>query len=98
MTTSLTERFKAIRQELAAYGDMDYRNEELRLFDKWAHQVTLSGALTTRNFDDIRALLGAGKRIEPSIGDQERVVATAGDPLGEHVPDSLCRPIMATAN
>lgn len=77
MTTSLTERFKAIRQELAAYADMDYRNEELRLFDKWAHQVTLSGALTTRNFDDIRALLETGKRIEPSTDEHERVVSRA---------------------
>lgn len=77
MTTSLTERFRAIRQELAAYADMDYRNEELRLFDKWAHQVTLSGALTTRNFEDIRALLESGKRIEPSADDRERVVSRA---------------------
>jgi hypothetical protein len=77
MTTSLTERFKAIRQEFAAYADMDYHNEELRLFDQWAHQVTLSGALTTRNFEDIRALLETGRRIEPSTGDQERVVARA---------------------
>lgn len=77
MTTSLTERFKAIRQELAAYADMDYRNEELRLFDKWAHQVTLSGALTTRNFEDIRALLASARRIEPSTDDRERVVSRA---------------------
>ncbi|AMU70937.1 PIN domain-containing protein [Mycobacteroides abscessus] len=77
MTTSLTERFKAIRQELAAYAEMDYRNEELRLFDQWAHQVTLGGALTTRNFDDIRALLDTGLRLEPTEVDHERVVARA---------------------
>ncbi|CAN5758643.1 hypothetical protein BH09ACT7_BH09ACT7_18380 [soil metagenome] len=75
MTTSLTDRFKAIRQELMEYADMDYRNEELRLFDRWAHQVTTTGALTTRNFDDIRALLAAGKRLEPTGADHERVVA-----------------------
>lgn len=77
MTTSLTERFKAVRQELAAYADMDYRDEELRLFDQWAHQVTMRGALTTRNFDDIRALLETGRRLEPTATDHERVVARA---------------------
>ena len=75
MTTSLTERFKAIRQELTAYADMDYRNEELRLFDQWAHQLTMSGALTIGNFDDIRSLLAAGTRLEPTTDDHERVVA-----------------------
>nr|WP_269814804.1 PIN domain-containing protein [Nocardia aurea] len=77
LTTSLTDRFKAIRQELAAYADMDYRNEELRLFDKWAHQVTLSGALTLRNFEAICALLETSKRIQPSTDERERVVARA---------------------
>jgi len=47
VTTSLTERLKAFRQELAAYTDMDYRDEQLRLFDQWAHQISMSGALAT---------------------------------------------------
>ena len=33
MTTSLTERIKAFRKELTAYAEMDYRDQELRLFD-----------------------------------------------------------------
>jgi hypothetical protein len=77
MTTSLTDRFNAIRRELAAYADMDYRDEELRLFDQWAHQVSLNGALTTRNFDDIRSLLDAGGRLEPTVDHHERVVKRA---------------------
>ena len=56
VTTSLTERFKNIRQELVAYADMDYRGEQLKLFDQWAYQVSLTRTLTTRNFDDIRLL------------------------------------------
>ncbi|WP_204366840.1 PIN domain-containing protein [Mycobacterium sp. UM_CSW] len=77
MTSSLTERIKAFRTELTAYAEMDYRDEELRQFDRWAHQVSLSGALTTRNFNDVRSLLDTGKRLEPTTGDQERVVARA---------------------
>ena len=75
VTTSLTERFKNIRQELVAYADMDYRGEQLKLFDQWAYQVSLSGALTTRNFDDIRLLLEAGRRLEPTAAEDKRVVA-----------------------
>jgi len=77
VTTSLTERLKAFRQELAAYTDMDYRDEQLRLFDQWAHQISMSGALTRRNIDDARSLLDAGRRLEPTTGDHDRVVARA---------------------
>jgi PIN domain len=77
MTTSLTERIKAFRKELAAYAEMDYRDQELRLFDQWSYQVSLSAAMTTRNFEDIATLLAAGKRLEPTSDERDRVVARA---------------------
>jgi hypothetical protein len=77
MTTSLTERIKAFRKELTAYAENDYGDEELTLFDQWAHQVSLSGALTTRNFDDICSLLAVGRRLEPTSDERDRVVARA---------------------
>jgi hypothetical protein len=77
MTTSLTDRIKAFRQELTAYAEMDYRDEELRRFDHWAHQLSLSGALTTRNFDDTSALLAVGRPLEPTADERDRVVARA---------------------
>jgi hypothetical protein len=77
MTSGLTERLKGFRTELAAYGEMDYRDEELRQFDQWAHQVSLGGALTARNFDDIRSLLDTGKRLNPGSDERERVVERA---------------------
>lgn len=77
MTTSLTERIKAFRKELTAYAEMDYGDEELTLFDQWAHQVSLSGALTTRNFDDICSLLAVGRRLEPTSDERDRVVTRA---------------------
>lgn len=77
MTSSLTERIKAFRKELTAYAEMDYRDEALRQFDQWAYQVSLSGALTTRNFEDICSLLAEGRRLEPTSGERDRVVARA---------------------
>jgi hypothetical protein len=77
MTSGLTERIKAFRKELTAYAEMDYRDEELRLFDQWSYQVSVSGAMTTRNFEDIATLLATGRRLEPTSGEHERVMARA---------------------
>jgi PIN domain len=77
MTSGLTERIKAFRKELTAYAEMDYRDQELRLFDQWSYQVSLSAAMTTRNFEDIATLLAAGRRLEPTSDERDRVVARA---------------------
>ena len=45
------------------------------MLDQLAHQVPLIGAMTTRNFEEIREQLDRGSRIEPTADDQARVVA-----------------------
>lgn len=73
MTSEVTQRFKLIRRDLVQYGS-DH-SEALEMLDQLAHQVPLIGAMTTRNFEEIREQLDRGSRIEPTADDQARVVA-----------------------
>jgi hypothetical protein len=77
MTSSVVERFRLIRQDVALDGSDDAVESILAnfVFEQWAHKLPLIGAVTTRNFQDIRDLLERGTRLTPSRTDQERVVA-----------------------
>ena len=74
MTSEVSQRFKLIRRDLVQYG-IEQRTEALEMIDQLAHQVPLIGAMTTRNFEEIREQIDRGTRIEPTAADQERVVA-----------------------
>lgn len=72
MTSSVAQRFKAIKQDLDDYGaDAD----AAKVVEDLARHTPLIGAMTTRNFDDVLALLKGGRRLEPTDVEQLRVVA-----------------------
>jgi hypothetical protein len=73
MTASVADRFKQMRRDFDEYGGETYQ-EAIEVIDKLAHQVPLIGAMTTRNFDEILALLQAGESIEPTDDQRSRVV------------------------
>lgn len=73
MTQNVSERFRLIKQDLNIYGG-EGREDAAELLDSLAHQVPLIGAMTTRNFDDIAALLTKGRAIETTPHDNKRVV------------------------
>jgi hypothetical protein len=73
MTASVAERFRLIKRELDDFGG-DGVEHAMQVVTELAHQVPLIGAMTTRNFDEILDLLTAGKQIEPTDGELDRVV------------------------
>jgi hypothetical protein len=77
MTSDVTQRFKLIRRDLVAYG-AEGDSHALEMLDQLAHQVPLIGAMTGRNFNEIREiLLHASTRLTPTTEDHERVVQRA---------------------
>jgi len=74
MTAEVAQRFKLIRRDLIEYGSRN-QPQMVAMLDQLAHQVPLIGAMTTRNFEEIRELLDWGTRLEPTMTEQERVVA-----------------------
>lgn len=77
MTSDVTQRFKLIRRDLAAYGS-EGDSQALEMLDQLAHQVPLIGAMTSRNFNEIHELLvHASTRLSPSTAERERVVQRA---------------------
>jgi hypothetical protein len=77
MTSDVSQRFKLIRRDLAAYGS-EGDSQALEMLDQLAHQVPLIGAMTSRNFNQIREiLLHASSRLTPSTDEHERVVQRA---------------------
>jgi hypothetical protein len=74
MTSEVAQRFKLIRRDLVQYGS-EQQSGALEMLDQLAHQVPLIGAMTTRNFEEIREQLDRGTRIEPTADDRARVVA-----------------------
>ena len=93
MTSEVTQRFKLIRRDLVQYGN-DQQAEALEMVDQLAHQVPLIGAMTTRNFEEIREQLDRGTAIEPTADDQARVVARG---LAKAVPFHRSRNSVADA-
>jgi hypothetical protein len=74
MTSEVAQRFKLIRRDLVEYGS-EQQSGALEMLDQLAHQVPLIGAMTTRNFAEIREQLDRGTRIELTADDHARVVA-----------------------
>lgn len=73
MTSSIASRCKQIRQDLMTYGSDDDAHAVDVIEDLGRH-IPLVGAMTTRNFREIRELLAAGRIIEPSTTEMNRVV------------------------
>lgn len=73
MTQSVSDRFRLIKQDLDTYGG-EGREDAAEFLDGLAYQVPLIGAMTTRNFDDIAALLTKGRAIEATPEDHRRIV------------------------
>lgn len=73
MTSSVAQRFKLIKQDLSDYGGEE-NAEALKIIADLARDVPLLGAMTTRNFDEILALLRAGHKLEPSDENRRAVV------------------------
>lgn len=74
MTTRLADRFRLLRSDIGAAYDSTDLAEALTTIDGLAHHVPLIGAMTSRNFDDILELLGAGMRLVPTEAEYGRVV------------------------
>ncbi|MGA6129125.1 MULTISPECIES: PIN domain-containing protein [unclassified Microbacterium] len=72
MTSSVASRFKALRQDLLLYADDD--EQSMRVIDDLSRHVPLVGAMTLRNFTDIRELLVGARTIVPSDRAERRVI------------------------
>lgn len=73
MTSSVASRFRQIRQDLGTYGSSDDRHAAEVIEDLGRH-LPLVGAMTTRNFREVRELLIAGEIVETSEVEMTRVV------------------------
>jgi hypothetical protein len=73
MTASIATRFKLIRQDLVTYGSDDDPHA-VKVIDDLARHLPLVGAMTTRNFKEIRELLTKGQALLPSALENSRVV------------------------
>jgi hypothetical protein len=73
MTDSVAERFRLIRRDVDDFGGDGY-TEALDLLSGLAHEMPLIGAMATRNFDDIRALLDTADVVEPTEFDRKRAI------------------------
>lgn len=74
MTTRVADRFRLLRTDIGTTYNSEELEHALNALEGLAHHVPLIGAMTTRNFDDIFELLQAGIRLEPSSGENSRVV------------------------
>lgn len=73
MTSSIASRFKQIRQDLVTYGTDDDAHA-VEVIEDLRRHLPLVGAMTTRNFREIRELLVAGQIVEPTEAETNRVV------------------------
>jgi hypothetical protein len=73
ITTSLADRLRSLRREVRDFGG-DAHAETHDALDELAHHAPLIGAMTTRNFDDIDALLKAGVSVQPTDAQRSKVV------------------------
>jgi hypothetical protein len=73
MTASVEQRFKLIKQDLGDYGGTNYE-QALRMIDELAREVPLIGAMTTRNFDQVRDLLRRGRVVGVTDAERRNVV------------------------
>lgn len=73
MTSNIATRFKQIRQDLLTYGSDDDALA-VEVIEDLGRHLPLIGAMTIRNFRDIRELLVAGQTVRPSEVEMTRVV------------------------
>nr|WP_199859337.1 PIN domain-containing protein [Frigoribacterium sp. CFBP 8751] len=73
MTASIASRFKQIRQDLVTYGSDDDAHA-VEVIEDLSRHLPLVGAMTTRNFEEIRELLVVGELIQHSDAEVHRVV------------------------
>jgi hypothetical protein len=73
MTTSVADRFKALRGDLRDLSTDQHRSA-FDAIDALAHDMPLIGAMATRNFKDIVRLLHDGRIMEPDEFTERRVV------------------------
>ena len=73
MTSSIASRFKQIRHDLMTYGSDDDAHA-VEVIEDLSRHLPLVGAMTTRNFREIRELPAAGRTVEPSAAEMNRVV------------------------
>lgn len=73
MTSSITQRFKMIRQDLMDYGGDDDAHA-VGVIDDLSRHLPLVGAMTTRNFTEIRDLLASGRQVAATHEEKDRVV------------------------
>ena len=73
MTASIASRFKQIRQDLVTYGSNDDEHA-VEIIEGLSHHLPLVGAMTTRNFGEIRELLVAGQPLQPTKTEMNKVV------------------------
>lgn len=73
MTASVTQRFKLIRQDLLDYGGDD-DTHAIAVIEDLSRHLPLVGAMTTKNFTEIRALLEAGRTLTTTEAEERRVI------------------------
>ncbi|MPY10700.1 PIN domain-containing protein [Arthrobacter bussei] len=73
MTSSIAARFKQIRHDLVTYGSDD-DGHAVEVIENLGRHLPLVGAMTTRNFREIRELLIAGQKVEQSEAETNRVI------------------------
>lgn len=76
ITTSLADRLRSLRREVRDYSDGAHA-ETRDALDELAHHAPIIGAMTTRNFDDIEALLKSGVPVKHTDAERVKVVQRA---------------------
>lgn len=75
MSRSITAHMRHARDAIERHGQGDAREAALTELDNVSHRASLIRQMGRRNFDEIRELLEAGRRLVPCAEDLERVVA-----------------------
>lgn len=76
MTTSVSDRLKALRNDLRDLS-AEWHRPVFAAIDGLAHEMPLIGAMATRNFNDILGLLNDGRTIAVNADTEQRVVRRA---------------------
>jgi hypothetical protein len=78
MTTSVADRFRNLKKDLRDLT-AEWHRPAFEAIDGLAHEMPLIGAMATRNFNDILALLQAGRSIEITDSARTNAVVRALD-------------------
>ena len=102
MTASVTERFRQLRRDFDEFGGEEHQTA-IDALENLGHQVPLIGAMTTRNFDELLELLGAGEPLEVTDEHRRRAVQRGLDKRApfhrsrNSVADAILARVYATA-